>query len=326
MKGIFVGTVEISWHCLKALLDTGVRIDAVYTMPPERADRIAGFRSFEDICAKHGVPLHHESDVNQESVANHLEALDPDIGFVIGWPRIIQPRLLNLPRNRCVGFHSSLLPKYRGSAPVNWGLIEGATEWGGTLMHLGEGVDTGDIIGFRRFPVSPDETCADVYDKVTEAAVELIREYVPRLADGSAPRVPQDEAQATIRPRRRPHDGLIQWTKPAGELHDWVRALTHPYPGAFTFLPDGRRLFVWKAELPAGALAHESTGQPGRILGHVPYEGVSVQTGQGALLLRRVQIEGEPEMSAGIWFAHDPGLAGTVLDAVADAANGVVGR
>jgi len=307
VRSVFVGTVEISWHCLRAILAVD-RVDAIYTMPLERAERISAFSDFEDLGVQYGIPVFREPNINDPRVVEQIRAFEPEAIYVIGWPRLVKEPLLSMPPKGCIGIHSSLLPKYRGGAPVNWGLIHGEREWGITLMYLGAGADNGDIIWQESFPVGPDETCADVYAKATEASVRALRRMVPLLAEGRAPRVAQQDAEASAFPKRKPEDGWIDWTRSARQIHDWVRALTHPYPGAFTEY-GGRRLTVWRASV----LEEGGTGTAGTVVGVVPYEGVAIQCGEGVLLLRSVQPEGDREMPATVWQLHQGVAVGSRL-------------
>jgi len=300
MRCVFIGTVEVSWHCLKTLLDLE-EVVAIFTAVDNNDGRISAYKAFDDLGRQYAVPVHRIANINAPEVVQQIRALRPDAIFCIGWPRLVKEPILSLPSKGCIGMHSSLLPKYRGGAPVNWGLINGETRWGISLMHLGTGADNGDIIGQATFDVGPDETCGEVYDKVTEAAMRALRTYVPMIANGTAPRVAQDESQATFYKQRKPGDGQIDWRRTARQLHDWTRALTHPYPGAFTFLEDGTKVTVWAARLTDDS---KTEAEPGVVLRVVPFEGILVQCGSGQLLLRRVQAEGAGEMAATVWAAH----------------------
>jgi methionyl-tRNA formyltransferase len=300
MRAVFIGTVEVSWHCLEAILRHD-DVLAIFTMPDSKAANISAFRAFDDLAASHGVPLYKVPDINTPDIVALLRSLAPDIVYCVGWPRLVKEPILSLPPRGCVGMHSSLLPKYRGGAPVNWGLIAGERRWGISLMYLGDGPDIGDIIGQLSFDVGPDETCGDVYDKVTEASVRIFDTFVPQLGAGTAPRIVQDATEATHYPKRKPADGVIDWGKTARQLHDWVRALTRPYPGAFTFLADGTRVTIWRARV---ADESSSGGTPGAILDVQPYGGIIVQCGTGRLLVEYLEPAGSIGMAAGVWAAH----------------------
>jgi methionyl-tRNA formyltransferase len=299
----FVGCVEEGRRSLETLLEIGENVAAILTLRPELAAKVSGAVPWEDVATRSGVPLHYVRNVNDPESVEILRGTAPDLLFCVGWTQLLKKAVLELPRLGCLGFHASYLPAYRGRAPVNWAIINGERETGNTLMFLDEGVDTGDILAQRSFPIEDDDTCATVYEKVARSEDEMIREVMPLIHDGRMPRRPQDHAAATVMPRRRPEDGIVDWTRTTKQLHDWVRALTHPYPGAFTTLA-GRRVWIWKASPsrpgPAG-LAPERP-RPGlwRVLGEPPR--LLAGTGDGALALLRVQADGEQEID-GLAFA-----------------------
>lgn len=303
MRTIFIGTVEISWHCLEVLVDMGEDVCAIFTMPRERAATISAYKSFEDLAVRCGCPLYETASVNSDEALATMRALAPEIIYVIGWPRLVKRPLIELPDKGCFGVHTSLLPKYRGGAPVNWGLIHGETQWGITLMYLGEGADNGDIVAQAEFPISLEDTCKTVHAKSTAAALRLLRQYVPLLAEGCAPRQPQNAAEATFFPQRKPAQGIIDWNRTAMEQYNWIRALTHPYPGAFTYTPDGRALYLWSAEIPGGETLAASSAAPGTILGMAPGRGVAVATTDRPLIVTSMQPEGEAEKSPEEWVS-----------------------
>jgi len=188
-----------------------------------------------------------------------------------------------------------LLPRYRGRCPVNWVLIHGERQTGVTLHYMEAKADRGDIVAQRAVLIGDDDTVQTLYAALTDAAATLIRETYPSLRAGRAPRLPQDHAAATTFGGRRPADGRIDWSQPARSIYNLVRAVTHPYPGAFSTW-QGRPLYVWEAApLPPSA----ATAAPGTVLSASPT--VTVQAGEAAVELRRVQLEGDRERSASDW-------------------------
>ena len=301
----FIGCVEEGRRSLETLLDLRADIAGVFTLLPELAATVSGAVPWEDLTAAHRIPLHYVRNINDPEAVLALRALSPDLVFCVGWTQLLRREILRLPRLGCVGFHASALPRYRGRAPVNWAIIHGEKETGNTMMLLDEGVDTGDILAQRLFPIDDDDTCATIYDKVARSEDEMIREVLPLIREGRMPQTPQDHAAATVMPKRRPADGVIDWSKTTRQLHDWVRALTHPYPGAFTYV-NGARLFVWKARPSPRAPGVESEAGSNagwlRLAGDPPQ--LVAQTGDGELVLDRVQREGEREMD-GAEFGRD---------------------
>ena len=291
---LFVGAVLEGHRCLESLIEAGERVDAIVTLDPALGATTSGWVPFDGLADRLGVPLLSVRDLNRPEEVARVAELRPDLIIVIGWTRLLAEALLALPRLGAIGFHASLLPRYRGRAPVNWAIINGEAETGNTMFYLDPGVDTGDIIDQRAIPIEDTDDCATLYEKVSDAGTAMLLQHLPGLRAGTAPRRRQDASLATVMPRRRPEDGRIDWTRGRRALFDWVRALTHPYPGAFTELA-GRRLFVWRAETGSAA----TTSRPGTLL-EGPDGAIEVATGDGTLRLHAVQWDGEPEATAEI--------------------------
>lgn len=292
---VFIGCVAEGRRSLQTLLDMGERVAAIFTLEPERARTVAGSVPWEDLAERYHIPLHYVRNVNDPESVELIRRIAPDVVFCVGWTQLLRPPILETPRIGCIGFHASLLPRYRGRAPVNWAIIHGEKETGNTMILLDDGVDTGDIIAQRRFPVLDDDTCGTLYENVARSEEEMLREVMPLIHFGQLPRKPQDHAQATVMPRRRPEDGRIDWYRTTRQLHDWVRALTHPYPGAFTSVR-GKRVWVWKGS-PWREGSKENL-RPGwwRLEGDSPV--LLAGTSDGDLRIERVQIESGQETDA----------------------------
>jgi len=302
---VFIGCVEEGLRSLETLLAMHAEVVAVFTLRPDLAAGVSGAVAWEGITSAHRIPLRYVRNINDEDAVDAMRVLAPDLVVCVGWTQLLRHEILRLPRLGCVGFHASALPRYRGRAPVNWAIIHGEKETGNTMMLLDDGVDTGDILAQRLFPIDDEDTCATIYEKVARSEDEMIREVLPLIRHGRMPRTRQDHASATVMPRRRPADGIIDWARTTRQLHDWVRALTHPYPGAFTFV-DGARLFVWKARAwrPGPGGPPPSVPRPGwlRVAGDPPR--LLAGTLDGDLELVRVQVEGDAEID-GTEFGRD---------------------
>jgi methionyl-tRNA formyltransferase len=217
---------------------------------------------------------------------------------VTGWTRLLSAELLSVPPRGVVGFHASLLPRYRGRAPVNWAILRGETVTGNTMMYLDAGTDTGDIIDQQTVPITLDDTCATVYAKVGEVGADMLRRHLRALLDGTALRRPQGPADGPPLPKRTPRMGITDWNRPAHAVHDWIRALTWPYPGAFAYLA-GRKVMLW-----ASAIGGEDAGgAAGEVLGW-DADGVRVATADGVLLLTRASLADEAPGPAVGWAEH----------------------
>lgn len=296
---VFIGCRGIGLACLRFLLEFHLQdLAGIFTLHPDLESKTAGFESFEPILKDSKIPAFFIQDINSDENIAMLKAFNPDLIIQVGWSQIIKDEILSIPRLGVVGFHSSLLPKDRGGSPVNWAIIRGEKDWGTTLFYLEPGVDNGDIISQEKFEITPEDTCATAYEKAGSAMVALLRKNIPLLLAGAAPRIPQDESQATYNPRRKPADGIIDWSKGSLDIYNWIRALTHPYPGAFSYY-DGERIAVWQANLPGFQQADFGKGErAGKLLETDVGRGVLVKTGDGSIILKRIQAEGQSEVEA----------------------------
>lgn len=295
-----VGAVQEGQTCFQRILDAGYRPEALITLTGEQGQALSGWVDWGAFAARYRVPLLMVPTINSPQAEAVLRALAPDILFVIGWTEIVKPHILALPTRGCIGMHASLLPHYRGSAPVNWALINGETVTGNTMFWFSPGVDTGDIIAQAHIPISFDDTCATLYEKVAAAGGDMLLEHLPALLEDRAPRRPQTEILPKM-PRRYPRDGIVDWTKSPTAQYNWVRALTHPYPGAFAYLPDGRQVFIWAVQPLDLAAPAESV--PGQILG-VLDELLLARTGEGVIGLARLQVADAEEMTGEQFYTH----------------------
>lgn len=282
-------------RCIQALAEKfPATIARVITFDESQEKGIAGYEALDQVCERHRIPLFKVRDINSTDAINLVEEVSPDLVLQVAWTQIFGSRLLSLPRFGSVGFHSSLLPSYRGGSPVNWGIINGETEWGISMFFMNEGVDTGDLIDQMTFEISAHDTCRTVYEKATECAVTMLQKHWTALLKGVAGPIPLPERPMTVCKRRKPSDGVIDWSKTAKEIYDWVRALTRPYPGAFSF-HKGRKLFIWSCKWIETFLADGL--QPGAVIGPVSGTdaegdgGVAIAAKNGILVLTDVEFE-----------------------------------
>jgi methionyl-tRNA formyltransferase len=295
MRIIFMGYHNIGYACLEALIglarELGDEIVAVVTHADDPKENI-WFASVRQLAFEHYLPVYQPDNPNDPAFVAAMQALQPDFLFSCYYRHMLKQPVLDLPRLGALNLHGSLLPRYRGRCPVNWVLVHGETETGLTLHYMVAKADQGDIVGVRSIPISFEDTALTLFAKMTAAAPELIRECYPLLRAGTAPRLTQDHAQASYYGGRTPQDGLIDWRHSALHVYNLVRAVTHPYPGAFTFFR-GRKLFVWGGQITAAAV----TGpvEPGQVAAAVPGEGLLVATGDGHFLITQAQWESEPE-------------------------------
>ena len=283
-------------RALEALLKRGEVVVAVVTHADDPGEG-DWFESVAALARANRLPCLTPASPNLPEVIDTLRPLAPDLVLSVWYRRLLGPALLALPRVAALNLHGSLLPAYRGRAPLNWVLVNGEQRTGVTLHHMTEAADAGDIVGQRPIDIAPDDTALTLYRRMVKTGVDLLLETCPAVLDGTAPRVPQDHARATIVPRRRPEDGRVEWAWPAARIANMIRAVTHPFPGAF--VGDGRvRLWLWAGSpMPAAPRA----AVPGTLLEIVAGRGISVATGAGVLLLTRVQSARGAEEPADAW-------------------------
>jgi methionyl-tRNA formyltransferase len=256
MRIVFFGATQLGYRCCRELVRMGEQVVGILSIP--REFRISystkpvvnrTFRSFEPLASEHNIPLVYVTGKMSDPV--YLETLrqwQPDFGLVVGWYYMVPRSIRQLFPRGVAGIHASLLPKYRGGAPLVWAIINGETQTGVSLFYFDDGVDTGDIIGQRSVAIAPADTIKTVLRKATLASVELVRELVPAIRRGTAPRIPQDHTAATSFPQRCPEDGLIDWNKDPQQIRNFIRAQTRPYPGAYTYI-NGKKVTIWDADI-----------------------------------------------------------------------------
>ncbi len=254
---------DVGYECLEALLARGVKVVAVITHENDPKERV-WFRSVADLARSRNLPTYTPANVNDDEWFERLRELRPDLILSFYYRHMIGERILALARLGAYNMHGSLLPKYRGRAPINWAVLNGETETGATLHVMVKRPDAGDIVDQERVAIGPLDTAHLVFGKVTAAARLVLIRQLDNLLAGRAPRQPQDEGQASYFGGRRPEDGRIDWRRDAGDVFNLVRALTHPFPGAFSDV-GGRRFFIWWAQpRPGGG------GEPGEVLSADP--------------------------------------------------------
>jgi methionyl-tRNA formyltransferase len=311
---IFVGAVHEAVPALGVLIDSEAEIAEVVTMPAERAGSTSGFVDLEPLARAHGIAVRRCADINSAESVQRVRELRPDLMVVTGWTRLLSAELLGVPTRGVIGFHASLLPHYRGRAPVNWAILRGEAVAGNTMMYLDAGTDTGDIADQQPVPIAPDDTCATVYAKVGEAGAGMLGRHLPALLAGTAPRRPQGSADGPPLPKRTPGMGITDWNRPARAVHDWIRALTWPYPGAFTFLA-GRKVMLWASAVPGAGTGAPTGAGPGEVLGW-DAAGLRVSTAAGVIVLTSMSDADGAAGPAAAWAERNGVRPGEVFEPV----------
>jgi methionyl-tRNA formyltransferase len=248
MGGIVVCAYsDVGYKCLKSLFDSGESVRLVYThedVPGEER----WFDSVADLARAHGIEPKKVADLSDPADEERIRAVQPDFLFSFYFRKMIPGSILALARRGALNMHGSLLPAFRGRSPVNWAILKGATETGASLHYMTEKPDAGDLVDQERVPIGPDDDALTVSRRVSDAAAQVLSRAMPRLKAGSAPRVPFDLSKGSYFGGRTPEDGLIDWARPAKEVHDLIRAVSKPWPGAFTDV-FGKKVTVWRTGL-----------------------------------------------------------------------------
>lgn len=273
---------DVGYECLEALLARGANVVAVFTHEDDPDEQL-WFKSVAQLARAHGMDVYTPDSINSPEWIERIRGLRPDLIFSFYYRRLIAPEVLAMASLGAYNMHGSLLPKYRGRAPVNWAVLNGETETGATLHVMVKRPDAGDIVDQERASIGPEETAREVFAKVTAAAGAVLARQLDNLLAGRAPRRPQNEAEATYFGGRRPEDGRIDWGRGASSIFNLVRAVTRPYPGAFTDF-GGRRFYIWWARPRTGA-----GGLPGEVVATSP---LTVATGHDRLEIVEWQWEG----------------------------------
>ena len=282
---------EMGYACMAALLGMGTEVAALFTHEDDPREEI-WWRSCADLARRNGIPIYTPERLDQGWI-ERIAAMRPAIIYSFYYRHLLPDPVLHAAPLGAYNLHGSLLPAYRGRAPVNWMLVNGEREAGVTLHHMIARADAGDIVGQRAVAIDDCDTALTLYRKLVLAGAALLTEMHPLIATGSAPRRPQDLSRGSYFGRRRPEDGRIDWRWPARRVFNLVRAVTHPYPGAFCSF-NGRTLFIWESRIAAEA---GRRGAPGEIASTAGDGGgaVEVAAGEGSVLIMRAQFDGAAE-------------------------------
>lgn len=293
MKIVFMGTPDFAVGALEALIAAGHEVAAVVTQPDKAKGRgkAVVMPPAKEAAISHGIAVYQPERIKKDDeFFRVLEQLHPDVIVVAAFGQILPKRILDLPRLGCVNIHASLLPKYRGSAPIQWAVIDGESVSGVTTMMMDVGLDTGDMLEKAVVTLDEKETGGSLFDKLSWAGSDLIVSTLRKLEQGTAVREKQPETDATYARMLDKAMGEIDWTKPAAEIERLVRGL-NPWPSAYTHY-DGKTLKIWSAEV---SRPEKKASTPGTV-SEVGRDFIAVETGQDLLLIRELQLEGKKRM------------------------------
>lgn len=294
-----MGTPDIAATCLKKILADGFDVVGVYTQPDRPKGR--GMKlvasPVKEVAVAAGIPVFQPENFREEETVEQLRAMQPDICAVVAYGRILPQKVLDVPKYGCINIHASLLPKYRGSAPYQWAVLDGLTETGVTAMYLTREMDAGDIIDVSKTPIGENETAGELLDHLAVLGAELLSKTLTWFESGKVPATPQDAAGVSYAPMLDKSMCPIDWTKTAQQVHNHVRGL-HPWPVATTEL-QGKTFKVHATRVVEGS------GKPGEILG-LTKTGLRIACGEGAVEITSLQAEGGKRMAAPDYFRGHP--------------------
>ncbi len=288
MKAVLFAYSEIGTVALETLLSLGTEIQGLWTHEEPLGEKIWSCTP-RSVADRVGIPVWTPENPNQSETIAALEAMAPDYLFSFYYRKMLSERILKIPRKAALNLHGSYLPKYRGRAPVNWAILRGEKETGITLHHMTRDSDAGDIVMQHRIVIDRKDTAKSLIQKMALQTREMLRELFPALEAGELPRISQRESEASYFSRRIPENGRIDWKRPAEEIYNLVRALTDPYPGAFSYFR-GEKWFLWWAEPEEGE---------GMLPGEITLRGgeMWIGAGKGRLRVEGCQLEAGPVTS-----------------------------
>lgn len=307
IRTVFMGTPEFALATLEGLIDFGLNLVGVYTQPdrPKGRGKKLAAPPVKELALQHQIPVFQPQKLRDPAVVEQLKELQPDLIVVVAYGQILPKSVLDIPQHGCINVHASLLPKYRGAAPINKSIVDGESETGVTTMYMDVGLDTGDMLVKRSLAIGDTETAGQVHDRLALLGREAMEETLKRICAGTLVAEKQDDELTCYAPMMKKEDGLIDWNQPAMTIHNLVRGLD-PWPGAYTHLDDD------VLKIAATSVDPELSGAPGEILA-ADKTGVRVACGDGGLVIGELQLPGKKRLAAVNFLSGRPLFVGTRL-------------
>jgi methionyl-tRNA formyltransferase len=307
LRTVFMGTPVFALQTLLGLIASGCNLVGVFTQPdrPKGRGKHLAAPPVKDLAQQYGIPVFQPFKLRHPEAIAELKSLAPDLIVVVAYGQILPKSVLDIPRYGCINVHASLLPKYRGAAPINKAIIDGEQETGITTMFMDVGLDTGDMLVKRTLEIGPQETAGELHDRLAILGRETMEETLLQLCDGTLQRKPQDHSLSSYAPMLKKEDGRVDWERSAETVHNQVRGLD-PWPGAFT---------IFKGEMLklSSSTPEEGEGSPpGRVVA-ADKSGVRIACGRGILLVKELQIAGRKRLPAADFLRGCPLDVGTIL-------------
>ena len=307
LRTVFMGTPDFALQTLQGLIDAGCKMVGVYTQPdrPKGRGKQLAAPPVKELAQKYDIPVYQPLKLRQPEAVAELEALAPDLIVVVAYGQILPKSVLEIPAHGCINVHASLLPKYRGAAPINKAIIDGEMKTGITTMYMDVGLDTGDMLVKKTLSIGPEETAGELHDRLASLGRETMEETLRQLCAGTLQREVQDDEQSTYASMMKKEDGRIDWNLSAQEIHNHVRGLD-PWPGAYTTL-NGELLKLAETSPEA------AEGLPGSVIA-ADKNGVCVACGSGSLRIQQLQLAGRKRLAAADFLRGCPLEAGAMME------------
>ncbi len=309
MKIVFMGTPDFAVPSLEMLVNEGYEVVAAVTQPDKpkgRGNKLTA-PPVKEFALLHGINVLQPEKIKTPEFIEQIRALNPDLLITAAYGKILSKDLLEVPTKGCINVHGSLLPAYRGAAPINWAVINGEKKTGITTMFTDVGLDTGDMLLKKELEINPDMTVGELHDKMAVLGAEVLKETLIELKKGTLKRIPQQDSESTYAPMMNKELGLIDWNKTAQQVHNLVRG-TDPWPGAYTFL-NGNRMRVWKTSLTNEKSDSHNTGQ----IIEVSDDGILVKCSDEYILIREIQFDSSKRMNVRDYIRGHQIDAGEIL-------------
>jgi methionyl-tRNA formyltransferase len=285
MNIVFIGGVKFSYELLSHILNNGWSISMVFSYNESKKKFYSDYTSFEEITKKFCIPHVKVNNINDPENVNLLKKINPDLILVMGWSQLLKIDILQIPKFGVIGSHPTELPKYRGRAPLPWTILKNLKESALTFFYIEEGIDDGGILDQQKFRISQNDDATSLYTQIIKIGKKMILENLLMIKNGTTKKVIQNPKNFIENwPKRTPSDGKIHWYKSAKEIHTLIRATTHPYPGAFTFI-EHEKLIIWKSSYSA-----EKSLGIGKIM-DVSSDSITIGTGNNCLIIKKKNLD-----------------------------------
>lgn len=308
MKVVFMGTPDIAVPCLQKIIDEKHEVLAVVTQPdkPKGRGKKMAMPPVKELAVENNIDVYQPIKARDEEFIKTIKEINPDIIVVVAFGQILPKELIDIPKYGCINVHVSLLPKYRGAAPINWVIINGEEKTGVTTMYMDEGLDTGDMILTKEFKLDDKITAGELHDKMMVEGAEVLKETMDLIEEGKAPRTPQNHEEFTYAPIMDKELGHIDFNKSSREIHNLVRGV-NPWPSAYAIYNEGK-MKIWETEV----LEEKSSKQPGTIL-KTDKSGIKVSTNDGVILIKEIQMPNKKRMAVSEYIKGNSIEEGLIL-------------